>query len=87
VWVGIKTGKNKNARPFRLLDLSSLYFSIIWEGGERRSIRVICAVRITLPLLRGEQKRQNPTREVLGNHCGQSQQGRLELGLRVSTGW
>jgi hypothetical protein len=34
---------------------------------------VIAPVHITLPLRRGEQKRQNPSREVVGNNCRQSQ--------------
>jgi hypothetical protein len=32
----------------------------------------------------GAQKAQNPAREVLGNNRLQSQQSRLELGLRLS---
>jgi hypothetical protein len=41
----------------------------------------------TLALASGEQKRQNPQREELGHHRRQSQQSRLELGLRFSRGF
>jgi hypothetical protein len=33
-----------------------------------------------------DKKRQNPSRELLGDHCGQSQESRLELGKRLSRG-
>jgi hypothetical protein len=37
-------------------------------------------VNVAFSLPCAEQNSQNPTREVLGNHRGQSQQSRMELG-------
>jgi hypothetical protein len=48
--------------------------------------RVIVPVYMILLLPCGERKRQNPPREVLGDHRRPSQETRLELGLRFSGG-
>jgi len=45
---------------------------------------VIAPVHITLSLPCGEQKRQNPPREVLGNHHRKSPQRWMELQLCLS---
>ena len=42
-------------------------------------------IHVTLSLLCGDQKRQNPPCELLGNHRRQSQQSWLELGMRRSS--
>ncbi len=79
MWVGIKTSKNKSARPFRLLDLSILDFSIIREGGDASFV----PVSYHLSLAYADQKRHDSWREVMGENRPQSQQSLSELGLRL----
>jgi hypothetical protein len=57
-----------------------LYLSIIRKPGARCRPRH-CACPYHFVIVLGEQKRHNPSREVMGDNRRQSQQSRLELGL------
>ena len=49
-------------------------------------VKATATVHIIFSLRRGEQKRQNPQRDMLGNHRRQSTQSRVEHGLGISPG-
>jgi hypothetical protein len=65
-----------------IVDVIRARDSIIKRRDNGRAI--VSPARITLSLPWLAQERQNPPREVLGNYRRQSQQSRLELGLRLS---